>query len=128
MSILQRLWLWAPVVLFMAYVLSLQGDEDLPFVDSLWDKGVHFGAFCLFGFLCLRATHGGLRRLPAARPTWIAAAIAISFGVIDEWRQVYLPGRYASVYDSVADALGVLLSVVLWLRVLPIRVNRGRKR
>jgi VanZ family protein len=34
--------------------------------------------------------------------------LALAFGAADEWRQLWLDGRSASVADWIADAAGVL--------------------
>jgi hypothetical protein len=39
--------------------------------------------------------------------------LAAGFGAIDEWHQIQVPGRYASLTDMALNSLGVLL--VLWL-------------
>lgn len=40
-----------------------------------------------------------------------ACLIAICFGVLDEWFQSFIPGRYASVNDILANALGAGVGV-----------------
>ena len=54
--------LWAPVVGFMVLIYSLSAQATLPAVERLWDKLLHIGAYGLFGTLCLRAFHAGIRR------------------------------------------------------------------
>jgi VanZ family protein len=43
-----------------------------------------------------------------------AAAIAISYGVLDEIHQMYVPGRFASVTDALLNAAGAA-AVVAWV-------------
>lgn len=114
MSLTRWLWLGGPPALFMAVILSLQGGEQIPFVDSLWDKFVHFVAFFLYAGLCLRATHGGTRGDRGLRVTMVTVVLAIGFGILDEWRQQFIPGRFASVYDVLADGLGILTCAAIW--------------
>ena len=40
----------------------------------------------------------------------------ILFGIGDEFHQSFIPGRFVSAWDLVADALGGLLVAVFWLR------------
>uniref|UniRef100_A0A7C5ZZU9 VanZ-like domain-containing protein n=1 Tax=Thermus tengchongensis TaxID=1214928 RepID=A0A7C5ZZU9_9DEIN len=61
-----------------------------------WDKGAHFLAYLLLGFL-LRLGLG--RFLPA----FLLAAL---YGALDEWHQSFVPGREAFGWDLLADALG----------------------
>lgn len=46
-----------------------------------------------------------------------AFAITSSYGVLDEWHQSFVPGRYASLTDVALDVGGALLGVwlALWL-------------
>jgi len=43
-----------------------------------------------------------------------AAAIATSYGVLDEIHQMYVPGRFASVTDALLNAAGAA-AVVAWV-------------
>jgi hypothetical protein len=42
------------------------------------------------------------------RAYWIAVACAVGYGALIEWRQAHLPGRVASGYDVLTDAIGAL--------------------
>ena len=43
----------------------------------------------------------------------IAFLLAAGFGVFDEWHQLHVPGRYASLTDIALNTIGILL--MLWL-------------
>lgn len=63
------------------------------------------------------AWHWALRawmRAPYARSLG-ACAFASVYGVLDEWHQSFVPGRYASLTDVMLDVVGALLGV--WLIV-----------
>jgi len=49
-------------------------------------------------------------RAPAARPL-VACAVAIAYGVCDEWHQSFVPGRYASLVDVLLDASGAAIGI-----------------
>lgn len=74
------------------------------------DKVVHAVVYGGFALLCLRAFHGrlGPLRAPAAAG---AILLAMTFGLIDEWHQAFVPGREASGLDWTADAVGILLAL-----------------
>jgi len=61
-----------------------------------WDKGAHFLAYGLLGFL-LGVAFGDFR------PALLLAAL---YGVVDEWHQSFVPGREAFGLDLLADFLG----------------------
>lgn len=42
-----------------------------------------------------------------------ACAIAVAYGVFDEWHQSFVPGRYASLTDVVLNIAGAVLGI--WL-------------
>jgi len=48
----------------------------------------------------LRAWMGGAWRL-----TWCALLLTIGYGIFDEWYQMTVPGRYASLTDVLFDAM-----------------------
>lgn len=64
-----------------------------------WDKGAHFLAYGLLGFLL----GVGLRDF---RPAFFLAAM---YGVVDEGHQSFVPGREAFGLDLLADFLGAYL-------------------
>jgi hypothetical protein len=52
--------------------------------------------------------------LRSSRAQTIGAwAIAVAYGVFDEWHQSFVPGRYASLTDIVLNVAGVALGI--WL-------------
>lgn len=97
----------------MVAVLTVPAQAAIPLVSGIWDKLIHFLAYGLFGVLCLRAFHGGMNRL-----RWYSSVLAmtltIGFGFIDEWHQSMVPGRYSSLPDWIADALGALGAVAIF--------------
>jgi VanZ family protein len=102
--------LWGPVVAFMVLVYTLADQEGLPATGRLLDKALHAAAYALFGGLCLRAFHGGIR--PLRRwPTVLAMLLTLAYGAIDEWHQVHVPGRHPSLLDWLADAAGAGLAL-----------------
>lgn len=57
-----------------------------------------------------------LQKLDHSRPWVWATVVTVGYGVIDEWHQAVVPGRYASMIDVVLDSAGAGLAVVLTLR------------
>jgi len=96
----------------MVAIFLVSAQSSLPMPEEIWDKGLHVGAYGLFGVLCLRAFHGGLRPL-RLRESVTAVAWSLGYALLDEWHQAHVPGRVASVLDWLADALGTLLSLPL---------------
>lgn len=82
------------------------------------DKVFHLVEFTVLGVLLARALSYSLRRiLPTS--TWIVAfAVAVLFGVSDEWHQSFVIGRHSSISDLIVDIIGSALGVgIVFLRV-----------
>lgn len=93
-------------ILFGLFVLGAQ-----PFAVGLftvpWDKLAHASVFAV-----LAATIGLTSGLRGWRMVLLAVGGAILVGVLDEWHQVFLPGRQAGWHDLAADAVGSLLGAL----------------
>jgi len=68
---------------------------------GLNDKGEHFIAFFLLSFLLNRASDTGIHRLRNM-------AALLTFGIVIELIQAYIPERSASIFDVLADFAGIL--------------------
>lgn len=81
--------------------LSLVPQESMP-ATGLWDKANHtlaYGVLAATGCVA----HRGLR-------AWVQVAVGLLIlGALLELAQSVLPGRFASFYDVVANAIGVAL-------------------
>jgi len=104
---------WLPSVAYMGLIFAMSAIPrglDLSFFP-LRDKGVHLVEYAVLAWLNARALR---RTRPGARPWRLAlgaAAIAISWGYLDEVHQAFVPGRDASLGDLVADAVGAAVGV-----------------
>lgn len=101
-------------MLIVLTALSIPG-STLPQVNfDLADKVAHAACFFVLGLLWMRALTGaGLRRAV------ITLTIGVLFGVASEVYQGLMPiNRLFDPLDAVADAVGVLLAVVVDLLVL----------
>jgi VanZ family protein len=101
--------LWAPVGAFIALLQFLSSRSSLPVSGLVWDKLVHAAAYCVLGFLSLRAFHGGIKPLRLT-PSLLAMLLTVGYGVLDEMHQSRVPGRDASALDWVADAVGAAVA------------------
>ncbi len=74
------------------------------------DKLYHFIAFAGLSFLLCWA-------IPSSRVSWgkilvLSALIAISYAVLDELTQQFIPGRSCDIWDVAADSVGVFIGLV----------------
>jgi len=77
-------------------------------IPTPWDKLVHGAIFALLacGIGLASGLHGW-------RMLTIAVAGALLVGVLDEWHQLYLPGRQPGWDDLLADAAGSVAGAAL---------------
>lgn len=107
--------LWAPVLLYMAFIFYMSSMPEPPLPLSVTDKQAHFSGYSVLGLLIARAAARGLGR----RVTWtmalVAIVITIAYGISDEYHQSFVPGRDSDIHDVYADSLGgVIGTVACW--------------
>lgn len=85
------------------------------------DKVAHFSAYLVLGFLLAQGT--SYLRLPG----WIAIALGLFYGFLDEVHQSRVPGRHADLADWFADATGTLVGVLLFIFVWRSRTLASRR-
>ena len=100
------------------FFLSNQpGDSlDLPDIPDL-DKGLH----CIvYGVLALSALFAVPEYKYQANPFWVSFLVVLFcllYGISDEFHQSFIPGRFPSVLDLVADTIGAMVVVWIWYRM-----------
>jgi VanZ family protein len=110
----------AGMLLALAIILSLfiVGAHPIAvnLIPSPWDKLAHG---CIFALLtCSVGMASGLQ---GWRRLFIAIGTALLAGALDEWHQVYLPGRQAAWSDMMADVAGTIVGAALLAK----GINRG---
>ena len=85
------------------------GDELPELVFRLYDKLLHFGVFLVFTSLTLIAVHRE-KFLWSGRRNWlnVAVVVAVITSVATEGLQLFVPGRFMSFADLLANMIGVL--------------------
>ena len=113
--IIQGLLNFSLLVLYCSAIFWLSGQSTLPTpkVFNQQDKLLHVGAFFVMGVLAWRAFSSFINN-----PTFLATVALVFcslYGWSDEWHQSFVPGRYSSILDWVADTIGAALSIGLLL-------------
>ncbi len=100
------LFLWGPPIALMTAIFGVSGMPNAPLPGAVPDHAAHFAAYAVLSALFVRALAGG--RWEGL--TWGRAArawgLSVLYGTSDELHQWFVPGRFASVDDVLADALG----------------------
>jgi VanZ family protein len=102
-------------IMLAIFIQSSTGKINIPDFGIDWfDKVLHFIAFGLLGLLTAHGLKHAGNRFLQKNYLWSSLLICIIFGATDEIHQLYIPGRYASIYDWIADILGILLFVSIY--------------
>jgi VanZ family protein len=112
-------YLWAPVIVWMAVIFALSAQSTLPSLpqgaaDTIFKKAGHAVAFAILCVLVARGLHGPQpaqwRRLASA------VALAALYGATDEWHQSFVPGRSTRVLDWLVDLSGAMVGAWAYAR------------
>lgn len=103
---------WLPVLAY-ASLIFLLSSRPIHVGDGT-DKVLHFLEYAVMGFFTTRAV-----LLTWNLPRWsgwlIGGLLAALLGVGDELHQAFVPGRYSSGMDALADALGAFAGGAFFL-------------
>jgi len=112
-SIRLRIWLYGPPFAYCTFIFFLSNEPQLPSTPG-GDLLAHFCAYTVMGVLFFRAL--ALSRSWARTKVWAVAALAAAlYGVSDEFHQSFIPGRFATVEDALADAAGAVFGAAFAL-------------
>lgn len=131
------LWSWAPVLVWMAVILALSSQSDVParanpqtgetirptFAAA---KLAHIVEYGVLGLLLLRAllSERGGARLSLGAAVVVAVVLSSLFGGLDELRQSFVPRREPSLADVGLDTVSALAAAAIaaaWLRYRQLR-------
>ena len=118
----RKLSLWLPPILWALLIFHFSsGTVPVASTVAWQDFAVKkTGHLLLFGFLAILVYRGlrgeGLERKKAAI---LAILIATTYGMTDEFHQMFTQGREARVRDVFIDAGGASISVFLIYQILP---------
>ncbi|MFM8558205.1 MAG: VanZ family protein, partial [bacterium] len=106
---------WSAVAAYVAiiFTLSAQPSLSLPGTFELRDKVAHVCEYGGLGLLVWRATRASWPTASPLRRAVLAAIAVAAVGAADERFQATVPGRFADVYDWIADVTGATLAQVV---------------
>jgi VanZ family protein len=124
----RRISLWAPVVLYMAFIFvlsAISSPPDLP--SAVSDTSAHALLYAGLGALLVRARAGGWRSRVTLGTVIFAVLVAALYGFSDEAHQYFVPPREVELSDVVADAVGAAAGAgVLYARSRNAEAQRRR--
>ncbi len=107
--------LWLPVLLCMAvifYASSVPGD-DIPGLFPWQDIAFHFAIYMILGFLSSRAIKNSWN-MGALKVIISSLALGILYAASDEFHQLFVAYRTASIADILIDSAGNLAGGILY--------------
>lgn len=79
----------------------------------IFRKSLHFVEYGFLAFLLYRAFRVGRRPFWSKRTAFLAMAVAVAYGFLDEFLQSFVPTRSGSPFDWAVDTAGILTAVAL---------------
>lgn len=103
-----KLWIWPILLALTIYFASGGNPVAGPNIVNL-DKLIHFSVFGLIATVVVRC------RKPVTWAWALSAFLIVSgYGILDEFRQSFTPGRSVDSLDWIADTLGALVAILLY--------------
>jgi VanZ family protein len=133
-----RVWRYAPLVLWMGFIFFAStgefsagntsriigpllrwlfpeiSDEKLLLAHFITRKVAHFIEYAILAWLAARAFSTSSH--PTLRRRWflLSLLLVISYSLLDEYHQSFVPTRTGSIYDSFLDMSGGLAALLLY--------------
>lgn len=118
---------WVPVAAYMALIFFISSipaetiGAGLPIFYVKLDPQqlfLHMVEYGILGVLLYRATSNSHPHLAPHTSHLTVLSMGVFYGLTDEIHQMYVPGRFASVEDLVADSLGIMVGSIVGERQL----------
>ena len=97
----------------MLWLFPNTSPETLITIHFIIRKLAHFIEYAILGWLAARAFRTSPR--PAIREHWFlsSATLVVTFALLDEYHQSFVPTRTGTVYDSFIDMAGGLAALLV---------------
>ena len=76
------------------------------------DKLLHVLEYFIFGYLLITSLYN-----KSIYPFYLTLFIGIAFAFADEIYQATVFGRFSSIYDVIADTIGLILSIIFYKKI-----------
>jgi VanZ family protein len=109
----------ALIIMYLSLTSSHTFDKvpgfNIPYIDKIVHIGMYFG---LMSVIMLE----NRRSLKISRDLFLLGLVPLFYGILMEILQAILTvTRTASFYDALADSVGILISILLWLWIKPFK-------
>ena len=105
---------WLGLIFFFS---SLTG-ENLPDLSKFsLDKAVHGIEYFILGLLMVRAFTGSFPNMNLTKMITLSIILCALYAASDEWHQRFIPGRECDLFDFLADILGAVSAILLFIYI-----------
>ena len=126
-----RIKYYSPAVLYVILIFALSSLNQRIVYNYSWgldDFLLHFTEYHFYGVTLIWAVMRDKPRSELKSSYRLAVSIGALSAISDEFYQSFIPSRYSTLDDVVADVFGVLLSVITFSLLMKIRfLERIRK-
>ena len=108
---------WLPVLAYVSliFVLSAQPGLHPPFRFQNADKLAHMLEYGVLGWLLVRALRAAMPARSWVFTSMLALGLGLGIGAGDECFQSFVPGRDSTVFDWLADGMGLTFAQLAFL-------------
>ena len=121
--------IYIPLIIYWVVLLiatTLPG-KDVPDI-GVSDKIEHFSAYAVLTvFICLTYMFQKKIKLFSVHPFIFSVLTVMLYAAIDEFHQIYIPGRTCDIRDWTADLIGALAGITFVMIIIRINIERKIK-
>ena len=103
------------LITFLSHVPQDDIPESITSGPDNIDLLFHFAEYSILGFLLFRSITSD--ELLTFHPFYGSLLMGISFAILDEFHQSFVPGRHMSSIDMIFDSLGILFGTFICSRI-----------
>ena len=119
---------WGPVLLYMGLIFWSSSRARPDVLSAAPDYLLHGLAYSGLAVVSVRALAKRLFSGVSAAHVAGGIAIAVLYGMSDEWHQLHVPGREGSLVDVLADLVGAALGGAFLAAVSAVKGIAGENR
>ena len=102
------------VVAQVAETLHIEvSDSDVDRTNTVLRKLAHLTEYAILSILLYKCLQSEPEQVWQSRQARLAVLVAIAYATTDEFHQVFVPGRNASIVDCCIDATGASLAMLI---------------
>jgi VanZ family protein len=102
-------------------------EERLVLAHVITRKVAHFAEYAILAWLAARAFNTSSRRMLRRHWFFLSFLLVVSYSLLDEYHQSFVPTRTGSIYDSLLDMSGGLTALLLYALWRRKRRMQGRR-